>query len=517
MSSWTIGRRITAGFAAVIGIAALLGAFAYTRLTVIQTQATRITADSLPGLYVSAQLESAVLASHGLILRHVITSSDAQMDRLESEIKAADARVDRLMSDYESTITTAVDRANYERIKPAAARVRQIRDETLRPLSRALRTAQAEAVVASQLDPAIADYLKAVRSVVDFNKAGGDDASARIRAAVSSATIGILVGLAAAVLVSASLALVIVRGTSRVLTSAVTELRLGSNQVSTAAMQMSASAQSLSMGATTQAGALEETAASLEEMASMTRLNAQHSQEGAQLMSDVDRRVADSEAVLNAMVDSMRHIRESSQQVSKIIKTIDEIAFQTNILALNAAVEAARAGHAGMGFAVVADEVRSLAQRSAQAAQDTSALIEASIASAQQGDQRVHEVAAAFSTITTRVSEAKRLVDDVSVACRQQTQGLDQVSVAMGQLEQLTQQTAANSEESAAASEELSAQAEAGMAVVAKLESLVGRRPAHGAQTAAPMASASAATPAPNGSTADEAHEATPRRLRIAR
>ena len=496
MSSWTIGRRITAGFATVIGIAGLLGAFAYIRLTVIQTQATRITADSLPGLYVSAQLESAVLASHGLMLRHIITSSNAEMDRLESEIKASDARVDRLMSDYEGTITTVEDRQNFERIKPTAARVRQIRDETLRPLSRALKTAQAEAVVANQLDPAIADYLKAVRIVVDFNKAGGDDASAKIRGAVSSATTGILVGLAATLLVSAGLAFVIVRGTSRVLTGAVRELRLGSDQVTTAAMQMSASAQSLSLGATTQAAALEETAASMEEMASMTRLNAQHSQEGAQLMSDVDRRVTDSEAVLNAMVDSMRQIRDSSQQVSKIIKTIDEIAFQTNILALNAAVEAARAGSAGMGFAVVAEEVRSLAQRSAEAARDTAALIEASIASAHQGDQRVHEVAAAFSAISTRVSDAKRLVDDVSTACRQQTQGIDQVSVAMAQLEQLTQQTAANSEESAAASEELSAQAETSMAVVGNLESLVGHRPAPADRAVAASSSLAPSLPA---------------------
>ncbi len=128
----------------------------------------------------------------------------------------------------------------------------------------------------------------------------------------------------------------------------------------------------------------------------MTRQNAEHSQEGARLMSDVDRRVSESDQVLSAMIASMRHIQESSQKVSKIIRTIDEIAFQTNILALNAAVEAARAGEAGMGFAVVAEEVRNLAQRSALAAKDTSALIEESIANAQQGDQHVRAVAEAF-------------------------------------------------------------------------------------------------------------------------
>jgi methyl-accepting chemotaxis protein len=198
-------------------------------------------------------------------------------------------------------------------------------------------------------------------------------------------------------------------------------------------------------------------------------------------MSDVDRRVSESDQVLSAMIASMTHIQESSQKVSKIIRTIDEIAFQTNILALNAAVEAARAGEAGMGFAVVAEEVRNLAQRSALAAKDTSALIEESIANAQQGDRHVRAVAEAFATISTSVTQAKKLVDDVSGASRQQTQGIDQVSKAIGQLEHLTQSTAANSEECAAASEELNAQAEVTMSVVARLQAFVGGKARAGA------------------------------------
>ena len=187
-------------------------------------------------------------------------------------------------------------------------------------------------------------------------------------------------------------------------------------------------------------------------------------------------------------------------KVSKIIRTIDEIAFQTNILALNAAVEAARAGEAGMGFAVVAEEVRNLAQRSALAAKDTSALIEESIANAEQGDRHVRAVAEAFTTITTSVAEAKRLVDDVSSASKQQTQGIDQVSQAVGQLEQLTQRTAANSEECAAASEELNTQAEVTMTVVARLQAFVGGNALNAAAssespTPSPMHTTSASGP----------------------
>jgi methyl-accepting chemotaxis protein len=239
---------------------------------------------------------------------------------------------------------------------------------------------------------------------------------------------------------------------------------------------VSTSAQSLSQGATTQAASLEETSASMEEMASMTRQNAENSQKAAALMTDVDAQVRASNETLAEMVTSMGAIQESSQQVGRIIKTIDEIAFQTNILALNAAVEAARAGEAGMGFAVVADEVRSLAQRSAQAARDTATLIEASIVKTQDGSARVEQVAHAINTITKSVGQVKGLVEEVSLASRQQSQGIDQVAQAVAQMEKVTQTTAATSEESAAASEELSAQAETAMDIVRQLEALVGAR-----------------------------------------
>ena len=208
----------------------------------------------------------------------------------------------------------------------------------------------------------------------------------------------------------------------------------------------------------------------------MTRQNAENSQNAAGLMTEVDAQVRTSNETLAEMVTSMAAIQESSQQVGRIIKTIDEIAFQTNILALNAAVEAARAGEAGMGFAVVADEVRSLAQRSAQAARDTASLIEASITKTQDGSARVEQVAHAISAITSSVGKVKGLVDEVSLASKQQSQGIDQVAQAIAQMEKVTQTTAATSEESAAASEELSAQAETAMDIVRQLETLVGTR-----------------------------------------
>ncbi len=264
------------------------------------------------------------------------------------------------------------------------------------------------------------------------------------------------------------------RGVNRTLTQAVTELSEGAGQVSSASGQVSGSSQSLAQGASEQAASLEETSASSEEMSSMTRKNAENSQQAATLMNEVGARVADANRTLADMMTSMQEIGASSGKISKIIKVIDEIAFQTNILALNAAVEAARAGEAGMGFAVVADEVRNLAQRSAQAAKDTAALIEDSISKSEQGGKKLGEVAGSIQGITEGAGKVKTLVDEVEASSKEQAQGIEQISKAIAQMDTVTQRTAANAEESASASEELNAQSQALMAVVERLQALVG-------------------------------------------
>jgi methyl-accepting chemotaxis protein len=470
----TIAQRIVVGFALIVGLVTVLGTFAFVRLMAIEGETTTITSVSLPGLHLSGQIESEARGRFQAVLKHVIAADAAAMTQLEADIRQADARLDQLLSDYEKRITDEADRRNFDRVKPADARIRAIRDNDVMPLSRALKTAEAEQVVHTQLEPAIAEFVRAVHALVTFNKAEGDAASRNIRADVSRTKAGILIALLAAVTLSIVIAFLIVRSTSRVLASSVREITAGAEQVSSAASQVSQSSQSLANDANSQAAALEETSASMEQMAATTRQSAENSRRGADLMGEMANRVQESSMSLGAMVDSMRQIQESSAKVSKIIKTVDEIAFQTNILALNAAVEAARAGDAGKGFAVVADEVRTLAQRSAQAAKDTAVLIEEALRSAEAGGQRVQQVDAAFSGIVGHIDEAKRIVEDVSAACQQQMQGISQVTTAITEIGNVTQRTAATSEESAAASEELTSQADSALQVATGLQQLVG-------------------------------------------
>jgi len=258
------------------------------------------------------------------------------------------------------------------------------------------------------------------------------------------------------------------------MTSVVQGLSQQADGMAGAASQISSSSQTLAQGASEQAASLEETSGSMEEITSTTRKNAERSRSASELMTGVDRQVTEGNLALDQMLVSMQDIKASSGKISKIIKVIEGIAFQTNILALNAAVEAARAGEAGMGFAVVADEVRNLAQRSALAAKDTAVLIEESMAKSNQGDDRLQHVAEAIRAITASAAQVRLLVDEVSLDSQEQQRGIGQIGKAIAQVGQVTQSAAASAEEGASASEELSAQAQVLHDTVLQLGELVG-------------------------------------------
>ena len=248
----------------------------------------------------------------------------------------------------------------------------------------------------------------------------------------------------------------------------------GSQRVNESGNSVSSASQSLAEGASDQAASLEETSASLEEMSSMIKRNADNSTRANELAKQARRAAETGATDMQGMSQAMKDINVASDEIAKIIKTIDEIAFQTNILALNAAVEAARAGEAGMGFAVVADEVRNLAQRSAQAAKDTASKIEGAIDKITQGVGINVKVGQVLDEIVSKARQVDELVAEVATASEEQSRGITQVNLAVGQMDKITQSNAANAEESAAAAEELNGQAASLKDSVMELLQLVG-------------------------------------------
>ena len=237
------------------------------------------------------------------------------------------------------------------------------------------------------------------------------------------------------------------------------DLGHGANEFLEGSSQIAESSTRLAEGASEQAAAIEETSASLEEMSSMIHSSARNADHAKTLASESQTSASGGMASMEQMTQAMAAIEHSSNEVVKIVKSIDEIAFQTNILALNAAVEAARAGEAGAGFAVVAEEVRSLAQRSAAAAHESATKIEASILSSRQGTQCLGDVGESFTRIGEKVRETHNLVSEIALAAKEQSQGIEHVTSAIQEMSKVAQASAANTEQIASAAEEMRRQA----------------------------------------------------------
>ena len=232
-----------------------------------------------------------------------------------------------------------------------------------------------------------------------------------------------------------------------------------SQQVMTGAQQVAGASEALAQGSSEQASAIEQITASITEVAEKTRQNASQANEAANIVGKAIRDVQAGNAQMEEMVQAMQDINKASESISKIIKVIDDIAFQTNILALNAAVEAARAGEAGKGFAVVAEEVRNLAAKSAQAASETAELIEDSIRKIHAGSDIANATHKSLEEVTVAVKESETLVNGIAEASNYQATAVAQINQAIGQVAEVVQTNSATSQECAAASEELSNQA----------------------------------------------------------
>ncbi|HEY2471461.1 MAG TPA: methyl-accepting chemotaxis protein [Terracidiphilus sp.] len=474
-SQMTIGKRLFGSFGASLLLTMIVGGTALWLISSLGASLNKIATVTARKQFLASEIdmgESDMLAAERGILLRTLTKEPALVAQYNQDFQNATAEMKANLDAMSPLIETENGRRVLSAVQSDLDTAVHQHQEFYQ-LAAAGKDTEAAAFLKDKIVPNV-DALSA--QAISEKQLAGELMAAAIKDASGKVTLGnwvTVIMLLFSIAIGAVIVFV-VRHINVSLRKAITDLSEGAGQVASAAGQISSSSQSLAQGASEQAASLEETSSSSEEINSMAHKNAENSQSANALVMQSQQKFEQTNRSLESMVTAMGDIKNSSDKVAKIIKVIDEIAFQTNILALNAAVEAARAGEAGMGFAVVADEVRNLAQRCAQAAKDTSALIEESITKSNDGQAKVDQMAVAIRTITEESAKVKTLVDEVSLGSREQTHGIEQISKALTQMEQVTQQSAANAEESAAAAEELTAQASTLMEVVHQLSAMVG-------------------------------------------
>jgi methyl-accepting chemotaxis protein len=467
---------VTLGFVFLAALIVLLGGTAFTLSQSGSARSAELSGRLLPALQELAGLQESIL-KYNLANLEFVTGRD---EEIQARKLAAAAQQRKRIDEHAASLARKIDTADAQALQAQLTAALKTYDGSIVRLQKALKASEFDEAMkildgdVSRNYAAIETALTALNGFVfNLSNRNGEDTKA-----ILERNLGITLKISAAIAGLALLAIGLVQWLSwrisRPLQHAVGQMQDFTARTTSAAQQIAGSSQTLASGASQQAASLEETSASLEEMAGMTRRNAEAAQHAKQIAGQTRGSVEAGTEGMQRMQSAMDGIKSSSGEIAKIIRTIDEIAFQTNILALNAAVEAARAGEAGMGFAVVAEEVRALAQRSAHAAKETADKIEAALQKSDEGARVSAEVSGMLTQIVEQVRKMDTLVAEIATASGEQSQGIDQVNKAVSEMDRITQANAASAEESAAAAAELTGQSGELQKLVSGLRVLVG-------------------------------------------
>jgi methyl-accepting chemotaxis protein len=500
-----LSTKLGAAFAGMLMLTLAVAGVGLMRLQTIHVATDEMAANWLPGITTLGELRAQANRIRRAESDHLLSSVDAEMTAIESQIAQQRAAMEETLKAYEPTISGAEEKAAY-------AEFRKHRDEWLGLQSRLFSLSRggakteedAKALLRGPSRTAFNTMAQDMARLVQINEKGSQASASEADNAYESAVGWMLAISALALVVAAVLAAWIVRNVTRQLggepgdaaelarrvadgdlsvpirvqhgdqaslvaalkrmqeslSSIVNGVRQNADSVATASGQISQGNSDLSSRTEEQASALQQTAASMKQLASTVQQNAANAEQGNQLATAACEVATRGGEVVGQVVQTMKGINDSSRKIADIIGVIDGIAFQTNILALNAAVEAARAGEQGRGFAVVAGEVRTLAQRSADAAKEIKGLITTSVERVEQGSALVDQAGATMDEVVASIRRVTDLMGEISAASREQSAGVAQIGDAVTQMDQATQQNAALVEESAAAADSLKSQAQ---------------------------------------------------------
>ncbi|AEJ00796.1 methyl-accepting chemotaxis sensory transducer [Nitrosomonas sp. Is79A3] len=503
LNDMKIGTKLSGSFMVLLGFMIFLGVFSLFQLNSLNKAATAITGEWLPASKAAADLNLFTSDFRIGEMSHVLSTSEQDMQHYEKEIANLLSRIEKASEESKRLISSPEEQKIFdlfsERWGQYLAAHRQ-----LISLSRANKTEEARAFMNGQSKQVYDEMSDQLIKLSDLNTAGGIAASEVADQTFAMSQTLVIALLAIAIAIGIVLALVITRNllaqlggepkyaaevmqkiaagdlSSNIavntkypnsmlfaikemqdsLVKIVSEIRSGTDTISTASGEIASGNLDLSQRTEEQASSLEETASSMEELTSTVRQNADNARQANQLAAGASEVAVKGGAVVGQVVQTMSSINESSKKIVDIISVIDGIAFQTNILALNAAVEAARAGEQGRGFAVVATEVRTLAQRSAAAAKEIKELISDSVSKVEDGTRLVDEAGATMDEIVSAVKRVTDIMAEISAASQEQSSGIEQVNQAVTQMDEVTQQNAALVEEAAAAAESMQEQAQ---------------------------------------------------------